>query len=365
MKIFLLSLLISLTSCNKQADKLPPQAADGIYAEFVTSKGSIICALEYEKTPITVANFVALAEGKNNMVNEEYKGKKFYDSLKFHRVIPDFMIQGGDPLGNGSGGPGYKFKDEFHPELKHDKPGILSMANSGPKTNGSQFFITHKETPWLDNKHSVFGHVIEGQNIVDSIQQNDIIKTINIIRKGRAAKKFKAEKVFEAYFADEKKEQAEKEARLKVVKEANIKLFKESKEKATTLASGAQIFFINKSENKKPAIGDQVLVNYAGYLEDATLFDSNVQEIAEKYEMMDERRAAQNGYRPFPMKFSPEAQLIQGFRDGLLEMSVGDKALIFIPSHLGYGERAAGPIPPNSNLVFQLELVTPPTETRQ
>lgn len=199
--------------------------ADGLYAEMDTSKGKIMLQLEFEKTPLTVANFVGLAEGtkhyikwespeqymeENYVLNEQKRpiGKKtseqkklkptaqnkpFYDGLKFHRVIPDFMIQGGDPLGTGMGGPGYAFKDEIDPSLRHTGPGILSMANSGPASNGSQFFITHKETPWLDGKHSVFGRVVEGQDVVNKIAGGDTLKTVKILRIGDKAKAFKAD----------------------------------------------------------------------------------------------------------------------------------------------------------------------------
>ena len=190
-KIFsgLLVLMISLTGFSQS------KLVDGLYAKINTSKGAILVKLEMEKTPLTVANFVGLAEGKIKN-NKKPLGTPFYDGIAFHRVIPDFMIQGGDPTGTGAGEIGYTFKDEFNPTLKHNRAGALSMANRGPATNSSQFFITHKNTDWLDGKHTVFGYVVEGQGTVDLIKQGDVIKNIEIIRIGKAAKNFDAAAVF-------------------------------------------------------------------------------------------------------------------------------------------------------------------------
>ena len=185
-------LFVALSSFSKEKK---PKLEKGLYAEITTNRGVILIQLEFEKVPLTTANFVGLAEGKIKN-NAKKEGVHFYDSLKFHRVIANFMIQGGDPAGNGSGGPGYKFKDEFLPEFKFTGPGILAMANAGAGTNGSQFFITHVATPWLDGHHTIFGHVISGQDIVNATQQGDIILKVKIIRKGKKAKKFKADKVF-------------------------------------------------------------------------------------------------------------------------------------------------------------------------
>ena len=344
---------------------------DGMYADIQTTKGDIVVLLEFEKTPNTVANFVSLAEGTNSLVDEKYKGKRYYDGLKFHRVIKDFMIQGGDPLGTGSGGTGYKFGDEFPQDeegkllLTHEGAGILSMANSGPNTNSSQFFITHKSTKHLDGKHSVFGHVVIGQNIVDSIEKNDIINRIDIIRNGKVAKKFDAAAVFEAYmksFEEEAKKKAE-EAKLreadadKAVKEMEL-FIKANKGKARKLASGLRILTIEKGSSVKPKTGVKVPIYYSGFFEDGKLFGSNDKTIAKKFNIYEERFEKQNRYKPFKRNYDKKAGLIPGFREGMLNMNYGEKALLFIPSHLAYGEKGAGnTIPPNADLVFEVQIV--------
>lgn len=180
-----------LQSCQPADSEDLKGLKDGVYAKIVTAKGDILLVLEHEKTPLTVANFVGLAEGKISNDKKD-DGVPYYDGLSFHRVIGDFMIQGGCPSGNGTGDPGYKFKDEFVEELKHDKPGILSMANSGPATNGSQFFITHVPTPHLDGRHTVFGHVMKGMSVVNAIAIGDIMEKVVILRKGDSANSFDA-----------------------------------------------------------------------------------------------------------------------------------------------------------------------------
>lgn len=360
-------------------------ANQGIFAEMETSKGKISIQLEYKKTPVTAANFISLAEGTNASVTDvKLKGKPFYNGLKFHRVIADFMIQGGDPAGNGSGGPGYAFKDEFT-DAKFDKAGILAMANSGPKTNGSQFFITHKETLWLTGKHTIFGQVIKGQDIVNAIKQDDIINKITIIRKGADAKKFDATKIFADYMAskpgddakdavtaaENQKKQAELEAQKKAeylktyapIVIAKAKYLSEIKSKALETATGLKYKITQTGTEKKPADGTNVYINYAGYLEDGSLFDSSIESVNKEFGKYDENRAKQNGYQPFPFPYGKKEGLIPGFLEGLSLLHFGDKALIFIPAKLGYGEKGAGNvIPPNANIIFEIEMLeTAPT----
>ena len=353
-----LAILLSGCKAGKYTD-----LGDGIFADIQTTRGDIVVKLYHDATPVTVANFVSLAEGNSPFVEERFKDKKYYDGLKFHRVIKDFMLQGGDPEGTGRGNPGYKFKDEFVDSLKHAKKGLLSMANSGPKTNGSQFFITHKPTPWLDGKHTVFGEVVQGLDVVDSIanvktvpqdkpEVDVVMNKVEIIRNGKEAKKFDAVEIMSGYFEEEEKVIAA----MKQMKEALAAEFEGQMSEAEQLDSGLKVFSIHKGTGEQPKTGQNVLVNYAGYFTNGDLFDSNIEEIATKYNQLNPGRRDQGGYQPVPMLYSPEAKLVPGFREGLQTMKVGDKVRLFIPSHLGYGDRDYGPIPGGSTLVFDLEI---------
>lgn len=364
----LVSILVVICSCKSAKY---PSLNEGMYADIQTNKGDIVVQLAFDKMPNTVANFVSLAEGNNTEVDEKFKGKRFYDGLKFHRVIKDFMIQGGDPLGTGSGGPGYKFEDEFPVDdqgnflFTHKGSGVLSMANSGRNTNGSQFFITHKETPHLDGKHSVFGQVVIGQNIVDSIAKDDVINKIEIIRNGAAAKKFDAPKIFSESLiafgnkmekkAEEQKLAAENAKKVIAQMEAYIT---ENEPKARKLASGLKMLTTKKGSGVKPAKGAKVKIDYAGFFKDGRLFDTSVLSVAKKYNKYDERKDKANAYHPFEMVYSKEATLVPGFREGMLNLNYGEKAMLFIPSHLAYAERGAGRlIKPNTDLVFEIEII--------
>lgn len=341
-----LSLFLT-TSCQPKKD-----LEKGIYADIQTDKGDIWVELAYQKAPMTVANFIGLAEG-TLIDTGKYAAKRFYDGIAFHRVVPGFVIQAGDPTGTGSGGPGYRFPNEISDSLKHDRKGTVAMANSGPNTNGSQFYITLRPTPNLDGHYSVFGYVSDtlSQKVVDSIQAKDTIKTIQIIRVGRSAKAFDAKKVFAEKMAAHKKERVayEREAEKKRAFFTD-ELFK----KVKTFDSGLKMLWLQRAKaGEKPEIGTEVGVQYAGYLSNGQLFDSSDEAVAKKNGKFDPTRP----YGPVSMTYSKNARLIPGFREALLKMNYGDRAWAVIPPDLGYGERGAGTvIPPNSTLCFRIEV---------
>ena len=318
------------------------QLGDGLFARITTNRGDIVARLEYQRTPLTVCNFVALAEGKMDAA----KGKRYYDGLIFHRVISrangdsqDFMIQGGDPLGNGRGGPGYRFPDEIVPALKHDRPGILSMANAGPGTNGSQFFITIVATPHLDGLHTVFGQVVQGQDVVNAIRQGDRIERVTIIRNGQTANAFKADQ--ESFDILLKQTEAAITGRVKVQRDADIARINSNYPNAAQTDSGIRYIIQKQGRGDKPAPGKTVRVNYTGKLLSGTVFDSS--DVQGK-----------------PLEFQAgTGRVIQGFDESVLDMKTGERRLIIIPPELAYGDRAMGNgiIPANSFLIFEMELV--------
>lgn len=318
--------------CGGEESALP----DGIYAEITTPKGPIVLELFYQKTPMTVTNFIGLAEG--TVESNKPNGTPFYDGLVFHRVIKDFMIQGGCPQGTGTGGPGYKFPDEIDPSLTHSGPGILSMANSGPNTNGSQFFITHKATPWLDGKHTVFGKAVSGQSVVDAIAKGDAIQSIRIRRVGAAANAFTAD-------------QASLTAQIRAVSEKSAKARDEHQKKlqeeiakrwpgAITAPSGLRYVVTKEGSGAKPSPGAMVTAHYTGTLLNGTKFDSSRD-------------------RNQPFRFAVgQGQVIKGWDESFLDMKKGEQRTLIIPPDLGYGERGAPPvIPPQSTLIFDVELI--------
>lgn len=309
----------------------------GLYAEFTTDKGVIVCQLEFKKVPMTVGNFVAVAEGKQENTGKPL-GQPFYDGIAFHRVIANFMIQGGDVAGNGSGaGTSYKFPDEFDPTLRHDGPGVLSMANAGPGTNQTQFFITHVATPWLNDKHSVFGHVVQGQDVVNAIAQGDIMKSVRIIRIGKEAQAFDGKKVYDEKVASAKKK-AEEDAKL--ISISAEELVKKQYPNAKKTASGLYYVVEKEGTGAKAEAGKTVSVHYTGTLANGKKFDSSYD-------------------RNQPISFVlGQRQVIAGWDEGIALMNVGSKVKLIIPSSLGYGPNGAGGvIPPNATLIFDTELV--------
>ena len=332
LKFLLISSVFLINSCNNMKDY--SNLTDGIYADIQTNKGDMILKLTYEETPLTVSNFIALAEGNHPLASEEFKNKPYYNGIKFHRVIDNFMIQGGDPTGTGSGGPGYNFEDEFVDTLKHDRPGVLSMANSGPNTNGSQFFITHLETPWLDGKHSVFGKVTIGQDIVDKIEQNDLINKLEIIRIGETAKDFDAPTVFNDYLELKKKANEEK---LEAQKEELKNLTKGMK----STDSGISYKITKKGTGENAKDNDNVKVHYTLKLIDGSEVDSSLS-------------------RGEPIEFTLGlGQVIPGWDEGIKLLNKGASCTLVIPPNLAYGEAGAGNgvIPSNATLIFDVTLV--------
>ena len=349
-KPFFVAAILLVTSCK------PAKYADldkGLYADIETTSGDILCKLYFEDTPLTIANFVSLAEGTNPNVTDSLKGRKFYDGLTFHRVMKDFMIQGGDPLANGTGGPGYKFEDEFPKDplgklkYSHKRDGILSMANGGPGTNGSQFFITHKATPWLDGIHTVFGKVEYGQNVVDSIEVGTVINHIRFIKIGHKAKGFNAAKVFteeleNSVIAKQKRlddaKKAEEVRYKKYLADSKVFQAEQGIAKAKKTESGMLILTLKKGKGKKFSETKETTINYTISLADGKQIQTTF------------------GRTPFVFTLSKQP-MIAGVKEAILKMRQGGKARLFIPYYLGYGEKAYGPFPAKSDIVFELEIM--------
>ncbi|OQX29529.1 MAG: hypothetical protein B0D92_03250 [Spirochaeta sp. LUC14_002_19_P3] len=327
----LLAFAALTTSCSENKLNLD----DGLYAKIVSTKGDIVIQLFPEEAPLTVMNFVGLAEGTLEFANK--KGP-FYDGLKFHRVIEDFMIQGGDPQGNGTGGPGYSFPDETDNGFVFDKPGLLAMANSGPDTNGSQFFITRVPTDWLNGKHSIFGQVVKGQDIVEATEQDDVIKKLTILRVGSRASSYKADsQLFEKLKTDiVERQQNQQREMLKMTMEQIIKDWPDAiLDRKTGIYSDIR----KQGSGNTPALGTQVKVHYTGTFMDGKKFDSS-----------------RDRNEPFEFPVG-EGRVIPGWDIILMQMKRGERRLIILPPNMAYGERGIGPIPPNSWLVFDVELL--------
>ena len=308
--------------------------AEGLYAVIETKRGAITVKLEFEKAPMTVANFVGLAEG--TVENAPRNGKPFFDGLTFHRVVPGFVIQGGCPNGTGTGGPGYRFPDEIDETLRHDAPGVLSMANAGPHTNGSQFFITMDATPHLDGVHTVFGRVVDGMDVIGKIKAGDKIEKVTVIRNDKAAESFDtSNEAFRRLVAGAMQAEAD---RIRAAVEAGEKEAARLYPDAEKTASGLRYIVIRGGEGKSPGPRDIVTVDYEGRLLGTdSVFDSSYR-------------------RGEPLKFRVE-QVIPGWQEALQMMKRGSEWRIIIHPDLGYGAAGAPPvIPPYAWLDFRVEL---------
>jgi peptidylprolyl isomerase len=353
---------LTLLACNSQNKY--PDLEDGIYAEIITSNGTFVAKLYHDKTPLNVANFVSLAEGTSTMTDSIYKGKPFYNGLTFHRIMKDFMLQGGDPLGSGMGSPGYRFPDQFAEGLIHDRKGLLSMANGGPDSNGSQFFVTLVPTPWLDGRHAIFGEVVIGQDVVDAIGlvevekpsnkpiQDVIIQEVNIIRVG-SVKEMTMEDALVAHADSEAKA---REALKQYADEAKATLDAQLA-KAEELPSGLKIAYLTKGEGAEPQPKQTVVLEYEGYFTDGFLFDSSNVELADKFKVTNPDRKARGQYGSMQVPFDPEVGLVAGFKEAMMNMRVGDDIVIYIPYHLGWGEQGGNGIPPATDVIFRLKMV--------
>jgi cyclophilin family peptidyl-prolyl cis-trans isomerase len=368
------------SNSNEKDDK------NGIFAEIKTTKGTMLARLFYKKVPVTVANFIALAEGTHPKLPEDQKGKPYYNGVSFHRVMNNFMIQGGDPTATGSGNPGYRFASEFDKDLKHDKPGVLSMANSGGvATNGSQFFITEVPYPSLDpigpygnikpceaprvSCHSVFGQLVKGLEVQDSISNvevgpgnkpvEDVIMTeVNIIRVGKDAKAFDAVKVFTEQEPNLLNKYNDFKEQLR--KESAENFVEKYKDLGELYKSPTGMIMVTTQENPsgvKPTSSNYVKVNCTGMFTTGKVFYTTRKEVAQEAGIYNQAAEAQGAYVPFSSVYNESATLVPAFREAFLRMKIGEKAKVFVPSHLGYGNRNYGPIPANSDLVFNIELV--------
>jgi peptidylprolyl isomerase len=328
--LLFLVLITSAASCTPRDDAL----GDGLFARITTARGDIVVRLEYQKTPLTVCNFVGLAEGTFSFSG----GRRFYDGLTFHRVEENFVIQGGDPLANNQGGPGYEFPDEIDPSLGHDGPGVLSMANAGPNTNGSQFFITHRATPHLDGRHTVFGRVVEGQRVVNAIREGDVMERVTIIRNGPDAKAFRTgQAAFDTYLAGARAAVA---ARREERRGADLAAIGAKYPDLVENPSGLRYKILRAGSGQQAVPGKTVGLSYRGMFVSGEVFDGS--DFTGK---LLEFVVGSGGTLP-------------GFDEAVRDMRRGERRLVVIPPELAYGERGAGAvIPPDSFLIFEIELV--------